>query len=396
MVGHGGHPVYGAQDTTIFSVMNALAARHGAINLGQGFPDEDGPAAIRAAAARALLDGPNQYAPLTGMAVLRKAVAAHAKRFYDLDLDAGCEILVTAGGTEALAASLTGLIAPGDEAVIVEPAYDSYRPVLEAAGAQVKAVRLEAPSFKLEEAALAAAFSPRTKLVVVNGPLNPVGRVFGFAELEMLAGFIKRNDAFAVCDEVYEHLVFDGAAHIPLMTLPGMFERCLRIGSAGKIFSLTGWKIGWVAGPAPLIAAVTKVHQFLTFTVSPALQIGIAHGLEHEMDFTLSLTHALQKKRDRLAGIMAPLGFEALPCEGTCFLTARTGDLTGEPDRAFCERLAREARVALIPLSPFYGTDGPTDLVRFAFCKNPENLGDAITRLENYFLPAAAKRIMGK
>ncbi len=385
MSGRGVNPVFKAQGTTIFTVMSALANAHGAVNLGQGFPDEDGPLAVREEAARVLRQGPNQYPPMIGLPTLRKAVAAHSRRFYDLAFDPDSEVLITSGATEALTASLMALAAPGDEAVVIEPAYDSYRPALEAAGARVKAVRLEPPHFRLEEAALAGAFSDRTKLVVVNSPLNPVGRVFDRSELELLAAFVKRHDSYAVCDEVYEHLAFDGREHVPLISLPGMRERCVRIGSAGKIFSLTGWKVGWVEGPAALVGVIAKAHQFLTFTTPPALQLGVAYGLEHAMDFTLELTRGMQAKRDFLSAALTKLGFDVLGSQGTYFLTAGTARLTNEPDRAFCERLTREAGVAAIPLSPFYNADAPRHLLRFALCKRREVLEEAIKRLGSYF-----------
>lgn len=384
MSGRRFNPVFASQGTTIFAVMSALAEATGAINLGQGFPDEDGPASVREAAARALRDGPNQYPSMMGVAPLRRALGAHAKRFYGLGYDPDAEVLVTAGATEALAASIAGLIAPGDEAIIIEPAYDSYRPALEAAGATVRAVRLVPPAFRLDEAALAAAFSDRTKLVMLNSPLNPLGRVFDRSELEMLAGMLMRHDAYAICDEVYEHLVFDGRDHIPLATLAGMRDRTVRIGSAGKMFSLTGWKVGWVEGPAPLVGVIAKAHQFLTFTVAPALQLGIAHGLEHEMDFTLGLTRTLQDKRDLLRMALTRLGFAVMPSEGTYFLAARIGGVSNQPDLEFCETLTREAGVAAVPLSPFYGEGGPTDLVRFAFCKKPAVLDEAVRRLARF------------
>ena len=385
MNGRGVNPVFAAQGTTIFTVMSALANAHGAVNLGQGFPDEDGPSAVREEAVRVLREGPNQYPPMIGLPALRKAIAAYSRRFYDLAFDPEVEVLVTSGATEALTASLMALAAPGDEAVLIEPAYDSYRPVLEAGGATVKAVRLEPPHFRLEESALARAFSARTKLIVVNSPLNPVGRVFDRSELELLASFVRRFDTYAVCDEVYEHLAFDGSEHIPLMSLPGMRERCVRIGSAGKIFSLTGWKVGWVEGPAPLVSVIAKAHQFLTFTTPPALQLGVAYGLEHEMDFTLKLSRSLQAKRDLLGHALAGLGFDVLPSQGTYFLTAGTAKLTNEPDRAFCERLTRDAGVAAIPLSAFYNEDAPRHLLRFAICKKREVLEEAAKRLGSYF-----------
>ena len=386
------NPVFGSLGTTIFTVMSALAAKHGAINLGQGFPDEDGPLAIREVAARALRDGPNQYPPMPGLLELRRAVAAHSKRFYGLEYDPETEVLITSGATEALTDCFLGLVGRGDEAILIEPNYDSYPPILKAAGAHIRCVRLEAPAFRLEEAALAAVFSEKTKLIILNSPLNPIGRVFDRDELELLARFLSRYDAYAVCDEVYEHLVFDGREHIPLTSFPGMRERTVRVGSAGKMFSLTGWKIGWVEGPARLVQAIAKAHQFNTFTTSPALQLGIAYGLEHEMDYALNNARELQGKRDLIARALGEAGFEVLPCEGTYFITASIRSLTNEPDRAFCERLTREAGITAIPLSVFYGEDAPTDLVRFAFCKKRDVIAESARRLSAHHAAGSAHR----
>jgi N-succinyldiaminopimelate aminotransferase len=391
MVGRAGNPVFAGQGTTIFTVMSALASEHDAINLGQGFPDEDGPASIREVAATALRDGPNQYPPMAGLGVLRSAVAAHDLRFYDMKFDPEREVVITSGATEALADSIMALARPGDEAVIVEPAYDSYRPILEAMGANVKSVRLEPPHFRLSAEMLERVFSERTKLVVVNSPLNPAGRVFDRDELQLIATFLERYDAYAVCDEVYEHLAFGRSTHLSLASLPNMRDRCLRVGSAGKMFSLTGWKVGWVVGPEALMKLVTNAHQFNTFTTSPALQLGVAHGLDREMDFTLSLREELQGKRDYLSAALKRIGFEIYPCEGTYFLTADASKLTKESDRAMCERLTRDAGVAAIPFSPFYGGDAPAGLIRFAFCKRQAVLEEAVRRLETYFAPVGAK-----
>jgi len=325
------------------------------------------------------------------LGVLRSAVAAHDLRFYGMEFDPESEVVITSGATEALADSMMALIRAGDEAVIMEPAYDSYRPILEAMGARVKTVRLEPPHFRLSEEMLERAFSERTKLVVVNSPLNPAGRVFGRDELELLASFLERYDAYAVCDEVYEHLAFGQSTHMPLISFPGMRERCLRVGSAGKMFSLTGWKVGWVVGPETLMKLVVSAHQFNTFTTSPALQLGIAHGLAREMDFTLSLRDELRRKRDYLSTALKRVGFEVFPCEGTYFLTADSSKMSAESDRAMCERLTREAGVAAIPYSPFYVDDAPTGLIRFAFCKRQKVLEEAVRRLEKHFVPVAAK-----
>ena len=379
------NPVFSELPTTIFTVMSALAAEHGAINLGQGFPDEDGPLAIREAASRALMDGPNQYAPTRGLPQLRQAICDHARRFYNLGFNADDNVVVTSGATEALTASIMALAGQGGEVVLIEPAYDSYAPIAEAVGARVKTVKLAPPDWRLDESALAKAVTRDTRVLMLNSPLNPIGRAFSRAELEGVARVLSQSNAVAVCDEVYEHLIFDGREHIPLITLPGMAERVVRVGSAGKMFSLTGWKIGWVTGPKALIDVVAKAHQFITFTSSPALQLGIAHALAHEMDFTLNLTKRLQAHRDLLAEQLPRIGFEVLPCEGSYFLTAGIRGLTNESDRAFCERLTREAGVAPIPLSVFFSGGEPHHLVRFAFCKKRELLEQALERLESYF-----------
>ena len=265
--------------TTVFEVMSRLAIEHGSINLGQGFPDEDGPEDVRRAAAAATVDGPNQYPPMMGVPELRQAIADHSRRFYGLEVDWRTETMVTSGATEALAGCLFGLLEPGDEAVLIEPLYDSYLPIVRRAGATPRLVRLEPPDWRLDRGALAAAFSDRTKLVLLNSPMNPASKVFDEGELASIAGLVAAHDAYAVCDEVYEHLLFDGRQHLPLMTLPGMRERVLRIGSAGKIFSLTGWKVGWVVAAPETLATVAKAHQYLTFTTPPNLQRAVAQGL---------------------------------------------------------------------------------------------------------------------
>jgi len=381
----GFNPVFGTLGTTIFSVMSALAVEHGAINLGQGFPDEDGPLAIRQEAARALIEGPNQYPPTRGLPELRRAIAAHARRFYGLDFDPEREVLVTSGGTEALTASILALLGPGDEVVLIEPAYDSYRPIAEAAGATVRTVKLAPPDWRLHEQALEAQMTSRTRVVMFNTPLNPIGRVFEEGELAAAARILRSSKAFAICDEVYEHLVFAGRPFKPLIAYPGMRDRVVRVGSAGKMFSLTGWKVGWVMGAAPLIEVIAKAHQFLTFTTPPALQRGTAYAIEREMNFALNLTKSLQDNRDLLASGLARLGFDVLACEGTYFLTVGIRPLTNETDHVFCQRLVREAGVALIPLSGFFESGEPDHFVRFAFCKKRELIEEALLRLERYF-----------
>jgi len=379
------NPIFANLPTTIFTHMSALAVRHNALNLGQAFPDEDGPLSIREAASRALLEGPNQYPPSRGRIELRRAIANHANRFYGFNFDPEKNVVVTSGGTEALTACIMAFAGEGGEVVLIEPAYDSYGPIAEAVGAKVKTVKLSPPEWRLDEAALAAAITPKTRAVLINSPLNPIGRAFTHEELEGVARVLAKSNAVAICDEVYEHLIFDGREQIPLMSLPGMAERTVRVGSAGKMFSLTGWKIGWVTGDAKLVDVVAKSHQFITFTTSPALQLGVAHALEHEMDFTLGLTKTLQANRDILANGLQRIGFKTLPCEGSYFLTADISGLTNEPDTAFCERLVNEAGVALIPLSVFFTGGKPDTLVRFAFCKKREVVEGAIDRLAKYF-----------
>jgi N-succinyldiaminopimelate aminotransferase len=379
------NPVFARLPTSIFTVMSALAVKHQAVNLGQGFPDLDGPQGVRAVAAKALMDGPNQYPLMRGVIELRRALSAHAAKFHGLTYDADSDVLVTSGATEALAASIFGLVARGDEIVLIEPHYDAYRPIAEAAGAVVKTIILSPPGWRLTKEALAAAITPNTRAILINTPLNPVGRVFDAQEMQALADAVAASNAVVICDEVYEHLTFDGRKHISLATLPGMRDRVVRIGSAGKIFSLTGWKVGWVMGPKAMIDVIANVHQFLTFTTPGAQQLGIAHGLEQEMDFPLALTERLQGNRDALATGLQEIGFDVLPSEGTYFLTARIDGLTNEKDLAFCERMVREAGVAAIPLSSFFAGGTPDIYVRFAFCKQRSLLDKALKRLKANF-----------
>jgi aspartate/methionine/tyrosine aminotransferase len=369
--------------TTIFTLMSALAVEHGAINLGQGFPDTEGPADIVRAAAEALLDQRNQYPPLTGVPELRAAVAAANARFYGLEIDPVAGVVVTSGATEAITACLMALINPGDEVVLIEPLYDTYLPVVKLLGGVARLVRLSPPDWALPRAELAAAFGPRTKLLLLNSPMNPTGKVFTRTELNFIATLVTEQDAFAVCDEVYEHLVFGGAAHIPLMTLPGMAERCLRIGSAGKTFSLTGWKVGYVSGPPALISLVAKAHQNLTFTTPPNLQRAVALGLGKGAEYFASLAGELQERRDILGAGLRRLGFATLPADGSYFITADFAPLgfTGD-DVRFCRTITQEAGVAAIPVSAFYVAEAPTHYARFAFCKQPAVLREALARLE--------------
>ncbi len=375
-----------ATGTTVFTVMSALAAQHGAINLGQGFPDTDGPAEVIQAAADALRDGRNQYPPLTGVPELRAAVAQANRRFYGLHIDPATEVVVTSGATEAITASLMALLNPGDEVVLIEPLYDTYLPVVRMLGAVPRLVRLLPPRWELPRAELAAAFGPKTKAILLNTPMNPCGKVFTAAELAFIADLLVKHDAYAVCDEVYEHLTFDGWQHIPLMTLPGLRDRCLRIGSAGKTFSLTGWKVGYVSGPATLCAVVAKAHQNLTFTTPPNLQRAVAVGLGLDDAYFAGLASALAAKRDRLSAGLAGIGFGVLPAMGSYFVTTDFSPLgfAGD-DVAFCRHITEQAGVTAIPVSAFYEQDAPGHYARFAFCKQDALLDEAVARLQRYF-----------
>ncbi|MFY8095215.1 MAG: aminotransferase [Niveispirillum sp.] len=377
-----GNSVLTACGTTIFEVMSRLADQHKAINLGQGFPDGNGPPDVVAAAASYLADGWNQYPPMPGLAALRQAVAAHTARFYGLDVDWATETLVTSGATEALAACLFGLLEPGDEVVLFQPLYDSYAPIIRRAGAIPRFVSLKAPDWSLSADDLALVFNDKTKLVLINNPQNPAGKVWTQDELSLLSAFIMRHDTMALCDEVYEHLVFDGRRHIPLMSLPGMRDRTLRIGSAGKTFSLTGWKVGYVTGPATLLAPVIKAHQFLTFTTPPNLQHAVAFGLNKDDTYFAGLAADMARRRDFLAAGLHAAGLVVLPCAGTYFLTV---DLAASgiamDDRTFCLHLTEKVGVAAIPISAFFEVDAPAHLVRFCFCKRDEVLAEAVRRL---------------
>ncbi len=373
-----------ATGTTIFTVMSALAQQHGAINLGQGYPDTDGPEDVVEAAARFLKDGRNQYPPMSGVQELREAVAAANRRFYGLDVGPS-DVVVTSGATEAITACLMALLDPGDEVVLIEPLYDTYLPVVRMLGAIPRLVRLNPPDWELPRKELAAAFSVRTKAILLNSPMNPTGKVFNIDELGFIARLVIENDTYAVCDEVYEHLVFGSARHVPLMSLPGMRERTLRIGSAGKTFSLTGWKVGYVTGCATLASVVAKAHQNLTFTTAPNLQRAVALGLAKDDAYFASLAESLEAKRDRLAVGLNRLGLPTLRAEGSYFVSADFSAHFDGDDVAFCRTITEQARVTAIPVSAFYERDPPRHYARFAFCKQDHVLDEALTRLGQFF-----------
>jgi aspartate/methionine/tyrosine aminotransferase len=372
--------------TTIFTVMSALAVEHKAVNLGQGFPDGNGPEDVRRVAAEALEAPPNQYPPMMGIPELRQAVAAHNKRFYGLDVDWQSEVMVTSGATEALTDCLLAWLNPGDEVVLLEPLYDSYLPIIRLAGAIPRLVRLTPPDWHLPREEVAAAFGPRTKLLMLNSPMNPTGKVFDDDELAFLAGLCVRHDVVAVCDEVYEHLTFDGRRHRPLMTFPGMRERSLRIGSAGKTFSLTGWKIGYITGAPPVLGVVAKAHQFVTFTSAPNLQRAVAYGLGKDDRYFNMLAAELAAKRDRLRAGLEEVGFATASCEGTYFINAdfRPLGFAGD-DEAFCRHITEQAGVTAVPVSAFYSDGAIRHLARFCFCKDDATLDEALRRLKAHF-----------
>ena len=368
--------------TTIFAEMSALATRTGAINLGQGFPDTDGPAEMIEAAARAMREGRNQYPPGPGIPELRAAIAGHQRRFYGIELDPDGEVLVTTGATEAIAAALLALCEPGDEVVTFEPYYDSYAACIALAGAERRPVTLRPPDYAIDPAALAAAFSSRTRLILLNSPHNPTGKVFTREELELVAQHCRERDVLAVTDEVYEHLTFDGREHVPLSTFPGMAGRTLTISSAGKTFSLTGWKIGWATGPRPLVSATQTAKQFLTFVSGAPFQPAIAHGLGLPDAYFESFRAGLEAKRDRLCAGLEAAGLDVFRPAGTYFVTADIRALGERDGHAFCLALPERAGVVAVPSVVFYDDkEVGRPLVRFAFCKRDAVIDEAARRL---------------
>jgi N-succinyldiaminopimelate aminotransferase len=369
--------------TTIFAEMSALAVATGSVNLGQGFPDTDGPHAVAQAAADAVLEGRgNQYPPGPGIPELRNAVAAHQRERYGIELDPDTEVLVTAGATEAIAAAVLALVDEGAEVVALEPYYDSYAAVVEMARGVRVPVTLRPPSFALDDAALRAAVTPRTRLLLLNSPHNPTGHVLDADELAAVARVAVEHDLLVVSDEVYEHLVFDGRTHCPVSTLPGMAERTLTIGSAGKTFSFTGWKVGWATGPAELVAATRTTKQFLTFVSAGPFQYAVAEALASPPELYERLRDDLQRQRDLLCAGLADLGFEVYVPGGTYFATTDVRPLGWEDGLQLCRALPERCGVVAVPHQVFYDDlEAGRPLVRWAFCKRPAVLEEALRRL---------------
>jgi N-succinyldiaminopimelate aminotransferase len=367
--------------TTIFAEMSALAERTGAINLGQGFPDTDGPSEVAEAAIAAIRNGHNQYPPGPGISPLREAVATHQQRFYGLDYDPESEVLVTAGATEAITAAVLALCETGDEVVMFEPFYDSYSAAVAMAGAQRRVVPLRPPRWSFDPEQLADAITPRTRLVLLNTPHNPTGKVFSPEELAEVARLCTERNLLVVTDEVYEHLVFAGR-HVPLASLPGMAERTLTVSSAGKTFSFTGWKIGWACGPAPLVSAVRTAKQFLTYVNGAPFQPAVAVGLGLDDGFFAGVADRLRQGRDRLCDGLEAAGLTVFRPQATYFVIADAASI-GEPDGAsLCRALPERCGVVGVPASEFYADPARgRSLVRFAFCKRPDVLDEAARRL---------------
>ncbi|MFN3389671.1 MAG: aminotransferase [Allosphingosinicella sp.] len=375
------HPLFADLPTSIFARMSALAIEHNAVNLGQGFPDFGWPDAVVAKAAEALTHGSNQYAPMRGLPELRAAVAAHYRTHQGLDLDPDW-VTVTSGATEALAAAIMALVSPGDEVVLFQPLYDAYLPLVLRAGGVPRLVRLEPPGWRITADALDAVFSERTRLVVFNNPHNPTARLFGAEELALVAERCVRHDAVALTDEVWEHVVFDGRAFVPLAALPGMAERTVKVGSAGKIFSLTGWKVGWIVAPPALGVPISKAHQYVAYATPPNLQAAVAWGLGRDDGYYAKMVADFAASREVLTQGLEQAGYAVLAAEGTYFLNvdlAASGITLG--DAAFCDRAVMEAGVAAIPLSAFYAEAPVTNVVRLCFAKKAETLCAGISRM---------------
>lgn len=376
------NPIFANIETSVFEVMSRLAREHEAVNLGQGFPDDPGPEDVRQKAAEAVVSGWNQYPPMMGLPELRRAVANHYRHWQGLELDPDTEVMITSGATEAIAGAMLALIEPGDEVVLFQPMYDAYLPLVLRAGGVPKLVRLRPPHWRFDEEMLAQAFSPRTKVVLFNNPLNPTATVFAEDQLSLLARFCQEHDSIVVCDEVWEHVIFDGRRHMPMLALPGMRERTVKIGSAGKIFSLTGWKVGFVCAAPQIMRVLAKAHQFITFTTPPNLQTAVAYGLGKDDSYFEESRRAFERSRDRFSAGLRQIGLPVLPSEATYFLNIDLAPLgLNVDDEAFCKHLVAEHGVAAIPVSAFYAEEPVKSVVRFCFAKADATLDKALERL---------------
>ena len=375
------NPLFAQQPTSIFASMSMLAAEHQAINLGQGFPDFGWPDDVVLRAADALRTGSNQYAPMRGLPELRQAVVRHYARHQAIDYELD-EVTITSGATEALASAIMALVSPGDEVLLFQPLYDAYVPLVRRAGGVPRFVRLEPPDWRISREKIEEALSPRTRLVIFNNPHNPTARLFGERELQAVAEICVERGLIALTDEVWEHIVFDGGRMVPLASLPGMRQRTVKIGSAGKIFSLTGWKVGWITAPAELAVPISKAHQFMTYATPPNLQAAVAYGLGKQEDYYSTMRARFAEARDEMGRKLREAGFATLPAEGTYFLSI---DLDGSgvdaDDVTFCERAVREAGVAAIPVSAFYDDDPVRSVVRLCFAKQPQTIEAGVEKM---------------
>ena len=373
--------------TTVFADINNLARQHGAVNLGQGAPDFDGPPEVLQAAITAVNSALNQYAPGTGMPIVREAIAKHAERFYGQTLDPETEVLVTSGATEGMFAAILGLTDPGDEVIVFEPVYDTYVPNMVMAGVTPRYVALRGDDWSFDPDELAKAFNSRTRAIIVNTPHNPTGKVYSRDELAAIAALCQKHDAIAITDEVYEHILYDGAAHTRLATLPGMAERTLTISSLGKTFSVTGWKVGWAIGAEALVTAVNRAHQFITYAVASPLQAAAAMALNLPSEYFRNLQTLYQGKRDRILDVLRNAGFKVLKPQGSYFIMADWRGVAPsrvQDDLQFAEWLTTEVGVACIPASIFYQDSDRhlgKHLARFAVCKKDETIAAAAEKL---------------
>jgi aspartate/methionine/tyrosine aminotransferase len=376
------NPLFAQQPTSIFAHMSTLAAEHQAINLGQGFPDFGWPDDVVLRAADALRTGSNQYAPMRGLPELRQAVVHHYLRHQGIEYGVD-EVTITSGATEALASAIMALVSPGDEVLLFQPLYDAYVPLVRRAGGVPRFVRLEPPDWRITREKIEEALSPRTRLVIFNNPHNPTARLFGKSELKAVAELCVERSLIAITDEVWEHVTFDGGKMVPLASLAGMRERTVKIGSAGKIFSLTGWKIGWITAPEELAVPISKAHQYMTYATPPNLQAAVAYGLGKSEEYYSSMRARFADARDTMDRKLREAGFATLPAEGTYFLSIDL-DASGvdADDVTFCERAVREAGVAAIPVSAFYDEDPVRNVIRLCFAKQPQTIEAGVEKLK--------------